>query len=74
MSSHFPKYSPVGRKKRLRVIGLIGWALALLLISALVITPLRAQADGSTVVTHLAELRVTPAWPQMGVLPPLTIR
>ncbi len=74
MSSHFPKNSPVGRKKRLRVIGLIGWALALLVISALVITPLSEQVDCSTVVTNLAELRVTPAWPQMGPLRTLTIR
>jgi len=57
----------VNRQGCLRVIGIIGWALALLVISTLVITPLSEHTDCSTVITNLADIRVTPVWPQIGL-------
>jgi len=67
MSNHFSKHSMVSRQSSMRVIGMIGWALSLLVISALVITPLSEHTDCSTVVTNLADIRVTPVWPQIGL-------
>jgi len=68
MSNHFSKHLIVSIQRRGKVIGLIGWVCALLVILAPVIAGHIEHPGFSPFVTYLSEIRVTPAWPQIGLV------
>ena len=68
MSNHFSKYLIVSLQRRWKVIGVVGCECVLLIILAPVITYLVQHLNFSPFVTYLGDIRVTPAWPQIGLL------
>ena len=63
MSNHLTKHLIFSIQNRVRVIGLIGWTFALLVILAPVIAYFFEHPGYSTIVTYLSDVRVTPVWP-----------
>ena len=68
MSNHFSKYLIVSLQRRWKVIGVVGCVCVLLIILAPVITYLVQHLNFSPFVTYLGDIRVTPVWPQIGLL------
>jgi hypothetical protein len=52
-----------------KVVGTIRWAFVILALLAPVIAYLIKNPDFSQFINYLSDIRVTPAWPQIGLFP-----
>ena len=69
MSAKTFNNSTLSTPRSRKVIGIIGGVSALIVILAAIITLLLEQPDFSLMVAYLSNIRVTPAWPQIGSFP-----
>lgn len=52
-----------------KVVVIIGGVCVLVVILVAILAYLSEQPDFSLIITYLSEVRVTPVWPQIGLLP-----
>jgi hypothetical protein len=67
--SHPTLLSEVNNPHVLRIIAIIGWVCALLILLVPIIAYLIEKTDLPLFITYLSDVRVTPVWPQIGLIP-----
>ena len=67
--SHPALLSDANIPHALKIISIIGWVCALLILLIPVIAYLIEQTDTPLFITYLSDVRVIPVWPQIGQIP-----
>lgn len=69
MSNQISHNSTISTHRNLKPVVIIGGVCALAFILIVMIVYLSEQLDFSLIITYFSDVRVTPAWPQIGLFP-----